>query len=307
MSSGDNIRTERLKKLELLRQAGMNPYPARTGRTHTNQQFQEQFQSLESSQESVALSGRVMSVRGQGGILFADLLDGTGRSQAVLQKAEMDEAEFVLFVDTVDQGDFIEVSGTAFTTKRGEKSLKAVTWRMLSKSLQPIPSEWYGIKDEEARLRQRYLDLLLNEDLRAVFIRRAAFWNSIRSFLIFRDFLEVETPILETSPGGADARPFITHHNALDIDAYLRISVGELWQKRLLVAGYPKVFEIGRVFRNEGQSREHLQDYTACEFYEAYADYMSGMETVRNLYLHIVDTVYGKRTFEIQEIGRAHV
>src|SRR3989338_9539277 len=133
---------------------------------------------------------------------------------------------------------------------------------MLSKSLLPIPSEWFGVKDEETRLRQRYLDLLLNEELRALFVRSAKFWQAIRSFYLEHGFLEVETPVLETSPGGADARPFVTHHNALDIDVYLRISTGELWQKKLLIAGFPKVFEIGRVFRNEGQSREHLQDYT---------------------------------------------
>lgn len=300
MSSGDNIYAERLKKLELLKQAGINPYPAKTGRTHSISEFVSGFEQFEGNQTSMCLVGRVMSIRGQGGILFVDLFDGTGRAQAVIQKAEIDESSFQLFVDAVDQGDFIEVSGTAFVTKRGEKSLKTMSWEMLSKSLKAVPSEWYGIKDEEARLRQRYLDLLLDGDMRELFIRRAAFWNSIRTFLIERGFLEVETPVLETSPGGADARPFITHHNALDMDAYLRISVGELWQKRLLVAGFPKVFEIGRVFRNEGQSREHAQDYTACEFYQAYADYTDGMKTVRDLYLHVVDTVYGKRTFEIQ-------
>jgi lysyl-tRNA synthetase class 2 len=155
------------------------------------------------------------------------------------------------------------------------------------------------LQDPELKLRQRYIDLLLDEELRAVFIRRANFWHAIRSFLLKQGFLEVETPVLENSPGGADARPFVTHHNALDIDVYLRISAGELWQKRLLIAGFPKVFEIGRIFRNEGQSREHLQDYTQLETYEAYSDMHKGMEFIKDLYRHIAKEVYGKSTFSI--------
>ena len=198
-------------------------------------------------------------------------------------------------------GDFIGLYGVPFTTKRGEKSLQVSDWKMLSKSLMPIPSEYYGVKDEETRLRLRPLDILLNEELRAMFVRRAKFWRAIRQFLEARGFLEVETPALELSPGGADARPFITHHNALDIDVYLRISAGELWQKRLLIAGFPKVFEIGRIFRNEGQSREHLQDYTQLETYEAYSDLKKGGDFAKDLYRHIAKEVYGKYTFEIGE------
>lgn len=215
----------------------------------------------------------------------------------------MDEQPFGLgvFSATSDIGDFIQVRGTAFTTKRGEKSLQALQWKMLAKSLLPIPSEHFGLKDEETRLRHRSLDLLLNEELRAMFVRKAKFWQAAREFLLARGFLEVETPVLETSPGGADARPFITHHNALDIDVYLRISAGELWQKRLLIAGFPKVFEIGRIFRNEGQSREHLQDYTQLETYEAFSSLKEGGDFVKELYRHIAKEVYGKYTFEIGE------
>lgn len=299
MASGDDIRTERLKKLELLKEAGMEAYPARTARSSAISEFVSNFETQEARGAEVTLAGRIMSLRGQGGIAFADLFDGTGRVQAVLQKEDMSEALFTLWTNAVDAGDFVEVTGGAYTTKRGEKSVKARTWKMLSKSLMPIPSEWYGLKDEEKRLREREIDILMNAEVRAMVERRAKFWAAIREFMVERDFVEVETPVLETMPGGADARPFITHHNALDIEVYLRISAGELWQKRLLIAGLPKVFEIGRIFRNEGQSREHLQDYTQFEFYEAYADVQKGMEMTRDLFRHIAERVYGKQQFEV--------
>ena len=297
--SEQDIRAERLKKLELLKAAGMNPFPVDSHRDTSNADATAGFEDLEKSGRKVHLGGRVMSLRGQGGIIFADLFDGTGRMQMVLQQAEMDEKLFNLFTATVDIGDFVEASGTLFKTKRGERSLKVEKWRMLAKSLLPIPTEHFGIKDEELILRQRYLDILLNEEVRSMFVRRSKFWQAARNFYLARGFVEVETPILENSPGGADARPFKTHHNALDIDVYLRISTGELWQKELLIAGFPKVFEIGRIFRNEGQSREHLQDYTQLESYEAYSDMQKGMEFVKELYRHIVKEVYGKYTFEI--------
>ncbi len=301
MSSGDEIRNERVKKLELLKNAGMDPYPARTDQNTTAIEFIESFDLLESKGNTHTLAGRLMSRRGQGGIVFGDVFDGTGRIQVVLQEAEMNADAFKLFNDAVDIGDFVEMTGTAFKTQRGAQSLKVQTWRMLSKSLQPIPSEWFGVKDEETILRQRYLDILTNPETRAMVERRARFWRSIREFLHARGFLEVETPVLETSPGGADARPFVTHHNALDIEVYLRISAGELWQKRLLVAGFPKVFELGRIFRNEGQSREHLQDYMQLETYEAFSDMQEGKEFTKELYRHIAKETYGKYTFEIQD------
>ncbi|KKW24880.1 MAG: lysyl-tRNA synthetase [Candidatus Kaiserbacteria bacterium GW2011_GWB1_52_6] len=301
--SEQDLRDERLKKLALLKAAGMEAYPAQAARDTSNADFLAQFVDRESSGRSCTLAGRVMSLRGQGGIIFGDLFDGTGRTQIVLQQNEMidlrNQSLFDLFVNAVDVGDFIEATGVAFKTQRGQQSLKVAAWRMLAKSLLPMPTEHFGIKDEELRLRERYLDILLNPETRAMFERRARFWFEVRAFMITRGFLEVETPILETSPGGADARPFITHHNALDIDVYLRISAGELWQKKLLIAGFPKVFEIGRIFRNEGQSREHLQDYTQLESYEAFSDVEKGMQFVQELYRHIVKEVYGKYTFEI--------
>lgn len=299
----EDIRAERVKKLELLKEAGMDAYPPRTTRDTSIDSFLAYFQDLDSKQATVTLGGRIMGLRGQGGIAFADIFDGTGRAQAVLQKSDAagdgGTENFDLFSNAADIGDFVEITGTAYTTKRGERSLKVSSWRMLSKALLPIPDEWYGLKDEEKILRERYLDILMNDDVRAMFMRRARFWNSMRYFLIERGFLEVETPALETTPGGADARPFITHHNALDIDVFLRISAGELWQKKLLVAGFPNVFEIGRIFRNEGQSREHLQDYTQMEFYQAYSDYTKGMEIVKELYRFVVKEVYGRYAFTI--------
>ena len=275
----------------------MEAYPAKSARDTSIVDFQADFDAREKNGVEVTIAGRIMARRGQGGIIFADIFDGTGRTQVVLQADST--ANIELFDKAVDTGDFAEFTGTAFKTKRGEQSLKASSWSMLSKSLLPIPDEWFGLKDEEKKLRERDIDILLNPELRAMFVRRAKFWQAVRDFFLARGFLEVETPALETMPGGADARPFVTHHNALDIDVYLRISCGELWQKRLLIAGFPKVFEIGRIFRNEGQSREHLQDYTQIESYEAYADRDTGMEFVKELYRHVAKTVYGKYTFEM--------
>ena len=293
MSEAD-IRSERLRKVDILKDAGMEPYPASTGRTISVGDF---FNNFKEDGSAHALAGRIMSLRGQGGIMFADVFDGTGRGQVVLQAETAENME--LFEKAVDTGDFVEFTGIAFKTQRGKESLKVTKWKMLAKSLLPIPSEHFGVKDEELRLRERYLEILLNSETRAMFERRSKFWNAAREFFISHGFLEVETPVLETSPGGAEARPFVTHHYALDIDVYLRISAGELWQKRLLVAGYPKVFEIGRIFRNEGQSREHLQDYTQLESYEAYSDLKKGGDFVKELYRHLVKEVYGKYTFDI--------
>jgi len=294
-----DIRNERVKKLERLKEAGMEAYPVHTERDTSVGDFTLAFDEKMKTGEISTLAGRVLALRGQGGIMFADITDGTGKTQSVFQKADMDGAIFDLFSETVDMGDFIEVRGAPYLTKRGEKSLKVDSWKMLSKSLLPIPDQWYGLKDEEKILRERYLDVLLNPEVRAMFERKAKFWQSARDFYLRNGFLEVETPILETMPGGADARPFVTHHNALDIEVYLRISAGELWQKKLLVAGFPKVFEIGRIFRNEGMSREHLQDYTQLESYEAFADAATGMKFVQELYRHIVKETYGQYTFKI--------
>ncbi len=299
MSLLDEIREERLKKIAQLTERGIDAYPARSVRNSTIVAFLGAFETLEANAEPQTLAGRIMTLRRHGGLIFADLFDGTARIQAMFQSDTLGDA-FELFVETVDTGDFIEVTGVAHTSKRGEKSLLASEWRMLTKSLAQIPDEWFGIKDEDERFRKRYLDILLNEDIAEMIRLRSKFWNAMRQYLLERDFVEVETPVLENTTGGAEARPFVTHHNALDMDVYLRISAGELWQKRLMVAGIPRTFEIGRIFRNEGMSNEHLQDYTQMECYMAYADYQEGMRMAREMYIRIAEEVFGTTKFSIR-------
>jgi lysyl-tRNA synthetase, class II len=299
MASLEEIRNGRLAKLELLKKAGVNPYPARVDRELSLLDARNRFDDLVAGDAVHSVAGRVMIVRGQGAILFVVLFDGTDEFQCVFKKDDMDEAAFALFSDTVDMGDFISVSGTFFTTKRGEKSLLAKTWIMAAKSLLPLPEKWNGLQDEEIKFRKRYLDMLTNKEVRDMVEKRSAFWRATREFLLDRGFTEVETPVFENVAGGADAKPFITHHNALDLDVYLRISP-ELWLKRLMVAGFTKVFEIGRIFRNEGMDAEHLQDYTQMEFYWAFEDYKTGMKTVEEMYKHIAQKTFGTLVFDIK-------
>jgi lysyl-tRNA synthetase class 2 len=297
MSSLDGLRDERLKKLDILKEKGIDPYPAKAGRTHTVAKAIAGFETLSSVDTEVTLAGRVMVVRGQGAILFADFKDGTGRFQAVLKEDDLGKEMLELFAETVDGGDFIAFTGTLFTTKRGEQSILVRSWHMLSKSLLPLPDKRHGLQNEDERFRKRYLDLLQDDELRALFWRREKFWDTARRFMKEQNFLEVETPTLEVTTGGAEARPFKTHHNDFDIDVFLRISVGELWQKRLMAAGFEKTFEIGRVYRNEGTSPEHLQEFTNLEFYQAYADYEDGMALVHDLYMTLAREVYGATKF----------
>lgn len=300
MSSFDEAREERERKAALLIEAGMDPYAGRTHVTHTIKDVLAFFDAMQAANEVVVIVGRVMSMRVHGGSAFLDLFDGTDRLQVFFSKDEIGEKEYTLLIDAIDMSDFIEVRGVPFITKRGAQAVGAQGWMVLTKALQAVPSEWFGIKDEDERYRKRYLDILLNGETRDIVFKRALFWQTIRTFLIERGFLEVETPVLENTPGGAEARPFSTHHNALDIDVYLRISAGELWQKKLMVAGIPKTFEIGRIFRNEGMSAEHLQDYTQLEFYEAYSDYKKGMAMITDLYREIAEKVFGTTQFSIR-------
>ena len=300
MASLEELRDERLKKKTLLQERGFDPYPNECHRTDTVAVFLDRFSLYESGKDEIVLAGRIMSKRGQGGITFCDLYDGTAKTQVFLKLDEIDGTVYELFSNTVDVGDFIEATGVAYTTQRGQQSLFLKQWRMLSKSLRPIPDSWFGIEDPEEKLRKRYLDILQDSAVADMIKKRSAFWNTMRSFFLAQDFIEVETPVLENTTGGADARPFVTHHNALDIDVYLRISAGELWQKKLMVAGIPRTFEIGRIFRNEGMSSEHLQDYTQMEFYIAYSDYHKGMEMVKTLYREVALKTFGTTTFTIK-------
>ena len=297
MASLDEIKSTRIAKLEILKNAGMNPYPSKVPRSFCLADAKKDFIENEKSNKEFSLVGRIMAIRGQGAILFIVLYDGKGKFQAVFKKDEIDEKSFQLFVDAVDIGDFISVTGKFFSTQRGEQSLLVKSWVIATKSLLPLPEKWHGIKDDDERYRKRYLDILMNEELRELFVKKAKFWESTRNFLIEKGFMEVETPVFEVTTGGAEATPFKTHHNDYDLDVYLRISVGELWQKRLMAAGFPKTFEIGRVFRNEGTSPEHAQEFTNMEFYWSFADYNDGMDLVKEMYKRISEEVFGTTKF----------
>jgi len=286
----EELRSERLQKLKKMQDAGIAPYPISAKRTHTIGDARKKFGALARAKKKLFLVGRVMGVRDQGGVLFLDLRDQSGQIQAVLKKDTL--PNFDLIQSVIDRGDFLSVGGVLFKTKKGEESIDAKECTMLAKSLLPLPTEWFGLENEEARLRERYVDLVMHPDTRTVFEKKAIFWNTLRAFLVKEGFLEVETPVLESTPGGAEAEPFVTHHNALGEDFYLRISL-ELPLKKLLVGGFEKVFEIGRIFRNEGMSREHLQDYTQLEFYWAYADYVAMMDLTEKMYKEVIKKTKG--------------
>lgn len=288
----EDILTTKLEKLTILQGAFGTAYPETANRTHTNREVLDAFETLNGTDTRVSIVGRVKSLRVMGKIAFCHIEDGTDKMQGFFSVDAVGVDSFALFKNTVDLGDFVSVTGTVFLTKQNEKSIRVETWQMLTKSLRPIPTEFYGLKDEEELLRRRYLDLLMNPETRELFVKKNAFWQTVRRILSERNFLEVQTPVLEHIPGGAEAEPFVTHHNALDADFYLRISL-ELSLKRLLVGGYERVFEIGRVFRNEGIDREHLQEFDHMEFYAAYMNMEQGMELVEKLYKDIVRAVVG--------------
>jgi lysyl-tRNA synthetase class 2 len=297
MAALDEIRAARIEKLEKLKKAGMNPYPARVPRDYSLALLTERFAALTESKTLLSVTGRITAIRGQGAIVFVMLDDGTAKFQAVFKKDDIEEKLFALFADTTDLGDFISVTGMLFTTERGQNSILVKTWTMASKSLLPLPSEYYGIEDEEELLRKRYLAFVLNPELRDLFYKKAKFWEATREYLKSNGFLDVETPTLEVTTGGAEARPFATHHNDFDMSVFMRISVGELWQKRLLAAGFPKTFEIGRVYRNEGTSPEHLQEFTNMEFYAAYMDYQEGILFTEEMIKSVVQETFGTLQF----------
>ncbi len=287
----EEIIRERKKKLARLRDAGVDPYPARC--VHPSEPIGDlltDFAARQDARRSVCVAGRVRAARDQGKIIFLDLEDFSGKIQIILREEETER--FLLWRETVDAGDLILACGIPLTTKRGEKSIAAATVAMLAKALRPLPSDFYGLEDTETRLRQRYLDAILNKETRTLFVQKAVFWNAFRQFLEEKKFMAVEMPILEATPGGAEAEPFVTHHNALDEDFYLRISL-EIALKKALVGGFERVYEIGRIFRNEGIDAEHLQDYTQLEFYWAYADYRDLMGLVQKMYRFVIKETFG--------------
>jgi len=295
----EELRKVRIQKLEQLKAAGIDPYPVKAERSHTIGEALAEFDKLASKKTKVTLTGRVRSIRTHGKLTFGNLQDGSGTIQFLLRADVLGEDKFKQFADLFDIGDFLQITGTLALSKTNEKTLEATEFSLLTKSLRPVPDNFYGLKDIETRLRKRYLDLIANKETRDLFVKKAMFWQTVREHMAKEGFLEVWTPVLENIPGGADAEPFVTHHNALDRDFYLRISL-ELPLKRLLVGGFDKVFEIGRLFRNEGIDREHLQEYDDMEFYWAYADHEDGMALVEKMYKDIVKKVTGDMVTEYE-------
>jgi lysyl-tRNA synthetase class 2 len=289
----DDIIAERKKKLQIIKDAGIDPYPARIARSFSIGHAIENFNAIATSEEKVSVAGRLRSLRDQGKIIFADVEDETGKIQAVLKEDTLKDLDF--WRSVFDMGDFISVTGQLFITKRGEKSLEVSELQFGGKTLLPLPDKWDGLEDMEIRLRERYVDLLANPEVHAMFAKKSIFWTSVREFLREHKFVEVETSVLEPQAGGAEAEPFKTHHNALDADFYLRISL-ELQLKKLIAGGFDAIFEIGRVFRNEGIDRDHLQDFTFMECYWAYHDYKELMKLMQKMYQHVIERTMGTLT-----------
>ena len=299
--SGEEIRQFRLKKLELLRESGINPYPERSSFALTEIfTVSENFKKFASSKKSFGIGGRVMAKREHGGSTFLDVFDGTSKIQVFLGKDKLGEDSYALFLNAIDTGDLVAFWGKAFYTKREEPTVEVSKWEMLTKSLRPLPEKWHGLQDVEERFRKRYLDILMNSEVKEKFLLRSRLVQDLRNLLDDADFVEAETPILQPLYGGALAEPFKTRHRMLDMDMYLRIAP-ELYLKRLLVAGFNKIYEIGKNFRNEGLDATHNPEFTIVELYEAYKD----AEYLRNWILGILENLIkkalGKTTFKFNE------
>ncbi len=297
----EEILKEREKKVETLKKLGIELYPARSTKEAVNKEVVDNFEKYEG--KALTLAGRIMTWREHGKLIFGHIQDQSGRIQLFIRQDMMhgfDKAKQTLGfeeLELLDIGDIIQATGEVVRTRTGEVSLQVSEIRLLTKSRLPLPDKWGGIEDPDEAFRKRYLDLTMDQEKVRRFERKAKFWAETRKFLMDQGFMEVETPVLEAVTGGADARPFTTHMNAIDQDFYLRIST-ELYQKRLIGAGFEKVFTLGPNFRNEGMDDEHLPEYYQCEWYWAYADYRDNMKLVHDLYLHLAKTVYGKTEFE---------
>lgn len=287
----------RRDKLDELTKEGRNPYElVKFDKTHLSRQIFDSYSALEG--RDVTIAGRMVSRRIMGKASFFHILDNDGKIQVYARREDVGEDVYAEFKKW-DVGDIIGVTGFVFTTQKGEISIHAKKLTLLSKSLLPLPEKFHGLKDPDLRYRQRYVDLIANPEVKDVFKQRSLIIRAIREYLDNLGFLEVDTPVLNTLAGGATARPFITHHNALDIDMYMRIAP-ELYLKRLIVGGFEKVYELGRQFRNEGMDIRHNPEFSTLELYQAYVDYHAMMEITENLYVYVADKVYGKRTFDYQ-------
>ena len=298
-----DLQSVRLEKVREFRAAGIEPYPTRSLRTHTTTSAIALFESDEGTEDAlehrVTVGGRIVAIRHMGKTIFVQIRDGHGTIQLYLRKDALGDERFAEFLHLFDLGDWVEASGTLFRTKTGEISVRSSEVTMLSKALNAPPDKFHGLQDIEIRYRQRYADLIANAEVRKVFEIRAKLVSAFREYLDGLGYLEVETPVLQPLYGGAAARPFTTHHNALDQTFYLRIA-DELYLKRLIVGGYERVYEIAKDFRNEGVDRNHSPEFTMLEFYEAFADYRIIMERVKGLLRHAAERVFGSLVFESQ-------
>ncbi len=295
---------QRRRKVNALWTAGINPYPNDFKPAHTAGDVVEQYGSVEqidAPDVEFVLAGRIIARRSFGKAAFIQIQDRSGRIQAYVRKDDLSEEAFAQF-ESFDIGDIIGVAGFPFRTQKGELSIHARMVRLLVKSLLPLPEKFHGLTDVETRYRQRYVDLIVNPEVREIFIKRSRIVNLIRQFMASRDFLEVETPMMQPIPGGATARPFVTHHNALDMELFLRIAP-ELYLKRLVVGGFERVFEINRNFRNEGISVRHNPEFTMMEFYQAYATYEDLMDFTEELFCHVAQEVLGTLDFTYQDLA----
>lgn len=293
---------QRRRKVDTLWEAGINPYPNDFKPQHTSADIVAAYgdkEQIEAAQENFIVAGRILARRSFGKAAFIQLQDRKGRIQLYVKKDEIGAENYEAF-ESFDIGDIVGVEGFPFRTKTGELSLHVKSIRQLVKSLHPLPEKFHGLTDVETRYRQRYVDLIVNPEVREIFIKRSRIVNLIRAFMTGRDFLEVETPMMQPIPGGATARPFITHHNALDMQLYLRIAP-ELYLKRLVVGGLDRVFEINRNFRNEGISVRHNPEFTMMEFYQAYATFEDLMDFTEELFCHVAQEVLGTLDFRYQE------
>lgn len=294
----EELKKVRLEKLERLKKAGLNVFPEKAAFGLSEiAGIKKDFRRYARSKKSPGMGGRILAKREHGGSIFVDLFDGSAKLQAFFAKDKVGGESFKLFSENIDIGDFIAVSGRAFYTKKKEPTLEVSRWQILAKALRPLPEKWHGLSDVEERFRRRYLDILMNEKAKERFIVRSKIIREFRSALDKENFIEVETPILQNIAGGALARPFATHHNALNLDLYLRIAP-ELYLKRLLVGGLERVYEIGKVFRNEGIDHSHNPEYTLLEFYAAYWEEEKMMEFVEKIFLAITKKILGKKPLQ---------
>ena len=290
----------RLQKHQDLRNMGVNPFGDKYSYSHNCQQIKDNFNELEN--QNVKIAGRIMAIRGHGKAAFFDIQDETGKVQVYIKKDNVTEDTFKVY-NLLDIGDIVGLEGKVFKSKRGEISVSIDTMTLLAKSLRPLPEKWHGLKDTDIRYRQRYVDLIANPEVKQTFLTRSKIISAMRRYLDDKGFVEVETPVLSPIAGGAAARPFITHHNALDMELYLRIAT-ELYLKRLIVGGFEKVYELGKDFRNEGISIKHNPEFTMMELYQAYADYKDIMEITENIIAYVAKEVLGttKITYQGEEI-----